>query len=454
LHLDRIAAHLSSRSKSVLGPALSCAALLLTACGSNYRPVVSAINPVGPAGQPQKYAVVISTTGASTAGLSTIVDYSGDSILVTTNIGDNPYYLALDPSGTNAYTLNGDGTINSFGVNSSLIQSQVDQSTLPANSNATTVVSQGTYLYITQPGQNELAALATGVPPTLKEELPTGANTVYTVAASGAPRVYALLQNGTSVGSADAIETTTQSISSTLPVGVNPVYGVMTASGQRAFVMNKGSNTVTVINAQQNALDSFSAFPNGTIPVGTAPVWADFAPTLNEMVVANQGNGTTPGSVSIVSIPLCTASSLPTNPNCDASNPVDAAGFGSIVATIPVGVNPIQVAVLQDGSQAFVANAGNPSLGIAGSISVINLSTDTVVATIPCTPSNAEDGQQDTTVHGNPSFIAVTTGSPTGKAYVVSSQSHDLTIIRTDTDAVSTHVGLNSTGVQVRVSAP
>ena len=42
----------------------------LIGCGNTYRPVVTAINPVGPASQPTKYAVAISSTGATTPGLA------------------------------------------------------------------------------------------------------------------------------------------------------------------------------------------------------------------------------------------------------------------------------------------------------------------------------------------------------------------------------------------------
>ncbi len=31
------------------------------------------------------------------------------------------------------------------------------------------------------------------------------------------------------------------------------------------------------------------------------------------------------------------------------NNPVDAVGFGTLVAHIPVGIDPVMVAVLQDG---------------------------------------------------------------------------------------------------------
>ena len=274
---------------------------------------------------------------------------------------------------------------------------------------------------------------------------------MYTVGVSSAPRVYAIAQGNTAggPGTASAIETTSNTISATIPVGVLPVYGVMTADARRAFIINKGDGTVSVINAQANAPDSFMLSPTGTIPVGTAPVWADFAPTLAEMLVVNEGSGTNNGTVSVINIPLCSSTTVTSNPNCDVNDPVDAVGFGQTLATIPVGINPVMIAVLQDGTQAYVANAGNASN--PGSVSVINLLTDTVVATLPAGTSTNE---ADSLVHGHPSFIAATTGDPTGKVYVTAPDSTDLTIIRTDIDTVETHLPLQGYGVEVRVSAP
>jgi YVTN family beta-propeller protein len=451
LHSDR-KSFSSLRASSLSGlavAAVSVASLALAACGNTYRPVVSAINPVGPAGQPTKYAEVISTTGPSTPGLSTLVDFSGDTIVNTTLIGVDPRYLILDTNGFEAYTLNGDGTLNSFSVSSFLLANQVVRSTLLTNSNPVSIYPQGSSIYVAEAGRNAIAQLQ-GLPPAIHQELPTGAGTVYTVGANGSPRAYSIVQ-GTpgSVGTVSAIETGSNTISASIPVGVTPVYGVMTADSRRAFILNKGSNNLSVINAQSNAPDTFttSSGVTNTIPVGVAPVWADFAPTLSELLVANAGNGTTAGSVTIVSIPLCNAGTVVTNPNCDPANPIDAVGFGQIVANIPVGINPVMIAVLQDGTQAYVANAGNGSN--PGSISVINLVTNTVIATLPAGTST---NQLDLLVHGHPSFIAATTGTPTGKVYVTSTDSTDLTIIRTDTDTVAYHLPLQGKGVAVRVS--
>jgi DNA-binding beta-propeller fold protein YncE len=463
-------------SRTVLAAvAVSGATLALAACGNTYRPVVSSINPVGPAGQPTKYAVAISTTGASTPGLVTLVDFSGDTVLNTTLIGINPLYLQLANTGFEGYTLNGDGTLTSFSVSSSLLASQVLQSTFFANADPVAIYSQGTYLYIAEANRNAVAELS-GLPPAIQQELPTGAGTIYTVGASSSPRAYALVTNGSANGSAVPIETANNTTDAAIPVGVNPTYGVMTPDSRRAFILNKGSNNVSVINSQTNALDTFNL--NGTvqstIPVGTAPVWADFAPTLSELLVLNQGNATSPcsdgvtlgcGSVTIVSIPLCSATTVTTNPNCDPANPVDAAGFGTVIATVPVGVNPIMIGVLQDGSQAFIANAGsaataaNPAsctLPAAGrvpncSVTVINLTSNTVVATVPFIASSNEG---DSYGHGHPNYLGVTTGTPTGKAYVTAGDSTDITIIRSDNDLIQTHLSLQGNGVSVRMSAP
>jgi len=556
LHSDSTPVARPSSRRKLTSLAVACAALLVAllaaGCGNTYRPVVVAIAPVGPAGQPTKYAVAISSAGPTANGLVTIVDFSGDTILDTTLIGLNPYYFILANS-SEGETLNSDGTLTSFDISTSLIESQVLQSTLFPNSSAVSMTQAGSSLYIAEAGRDAVAQ-ATGLPPGIIQEFPTTLPPIYTIGISGAPRVFSLVPAATpaSNGSSVTIDTTSNTVTNTIPVGINPTYGVMTSDTRRAFILNQGSNNVTVINAQANALDTF--YSNGcnpatttpctvtsTIPAGVAPVWADFAPTLDELVIANQGppqfainsysiagnvatfqtsaqgltagqkltlfnfpsssffnnqtvtvaatglsptsfqipflhanvastteaaNGVGNGSITIVSIPLCSQTTVTTNPNCDPSNPIDAVGFGTVVATIPVGPHPVMVGVLQDGSEAFVANAGVPcsptptsctasigQAGTPGSVSVINLSTDTVVATVPGIGQSASI-ETDAYVHGHPTYIGVTTGSPTGKAYVVSSDSTDLTIIRSDINAIQTHLSLQGYGVSLRMTSP
>ena len=467
--------HRASVSAAALVMAGSLISLGTLGCGNTYRPVVAAINPVGPAGQPTKYAIAISNPTPTGPGLVTFVDFSGDSILNTTTIGNAPYYLALDvapattattttSSSNTGYTLNGDGTINSFQLSPSLLLSNdvLSSSLLPSTPLPNSIFIPGTNIYITEPGRSLVAQLSTAsftttggaAGPALRQELPVTANPIYTVGVYAAPRVYSISQgNGVAVGQVAAIEnlsTGLPTISNTINVGVNPVYGVMTADTRRAFIMNRGSNTVSVINSQTNALDVTTP----AIPVGTAPVWGDLISARNEVAVLNAGDGVSPGSVTIINTPLCSSVALPSNPACDPANPVDAANFGQVLATIPVGVSPVVVSVLSDGSRAYVANSGDtvacpeavtnfaaaikPSNG-CGTVSVINLQTNAVEATIP--------------VAGHPNFLAGTAGTPTGKVYITSQETSLMTVLRTDLNQVQTYIDLQGRGVQVRVTS-
>jgi len=431
--------------------AVATSVVALAGCGNTYRPVLATIGVVGPAGQPTKYAVAISSPGPNSNGLMTLVDFSGDTVLVTTPMGVNPYYLAVDTSGNYGYTLNSDKTVSSFNINTSLIASQVTQSTLPTGTNPVSLFSTASATYISDQGVSATDQMI-GNPPALQQQLPVPANytPVYVVGGKNSTRLYSLAPSTNGApGVVQAIDTSAgNSISNTITVGHTPTYGVMTVDDRRAFVMNQGDNTVSVINTQTNALDTKIS----TIPVGTQPLWADTVPGLDELVVLNRGTGTTPGSLSIISIPLCSSAALPTNPNCDPTNPVDAATFGQVVATVPVGINPIMVSVLGDYTRAYVANAGDPALACASdgvavpgkfttcTISVVNLTSNTVTATIP--------------ISGHPAWIATASSQPTGKVYVVCKDSQVMTVIKTDSDRVWTTIPLQGFGVSVRMNTP
>ena len=467
-------------SRVVLAATVFASVVSITGCGNNYRPVVSAINPVGPAAQPQKFAVAISSTGTQanpTPGLVTFVDFAGDTVLITANVGVDPYYLILNSGGTTGYTLNSDHTLTTFDVDTALLTSNINQTTLLPNASPVSIFPEGANTYVTdpglnpgQPGQGNISQFtsASGISLSLQQQLqiPSTFTPIYTVGVTNAPRSYAITQRvGGGPGQVYTIETASNTFDPTpIAVGASPVYGVMTADAKRAFILNQGDGTVSVINAQTNQPDA----PNATIhdSNAVAPIWADFAPARNVMVVANAGDGVTPGSVSIVSIPLCSATTQPNNPNCDPINPVDAVGFGTVLANVPVGVHPVMVGVLQDtrNSRAYVVNGGDASLPCSAdgsatpgqttacTVSVVNLDTYTVVATIPLPISKITAGALNKNGHGN--YLAVTNGTPTGKVYVTSPDVNYMSVIRTDIDTIDTTVPLQGLGVSVRITAP
>jgi hypothetical protein len=251
-----------------------------------------------------------------------------------------------------------------------------------------------------------------------------------------------------------AIESTNLAPDPPVLIGQNPVYGVMTSDLKRAYIVNKGSSTVSVINVVNNALDTGlpPATPGGQpgtigLPAGSNPIWADYSLSAAELVVLNKGDGTNPGSLSLISIPLCNINAQSTNPNCNSANPTDATGFGTILKTIPVGVNPTMVSMMLDGSWAYVVNSGTAGSGDGASLSMVNLS-NYQVTTIPADGTSSVP----TSIWGHPNTVSATTGTPTGKVYITSPDSKYLTVVRTDNNTIQTHVPLQGYGIRVMVN--
>jgi hypothetical protein len=416
------------------------------------------------------------TVAPTEQGLVTFVDFSGDTVVSTPSIMTNPSYFAQNNSGNQGYVINATGSLDTFALTnpSALLTSDITQTTLSSNSNPVTISivtpSNGaSAVFVPESSGSKIAILSGNGSPALLQELAVAANPVYVVGADQTPRVYALSQGtgGNGVVSAiEAVSATSLSVSATIPVGVKPVYGVMTSDDRRAFILNQGSGTVSVVNVLNNALDSTTptiTLPNVVYTGGTSapnPIWADLAPITSELVVLNQGDGTHPGSLSIISIPLCSVNTQVTNPNCNLANPVDATGFGQIIASPNVGINPQMVSVLKDGTRAYVVNqrdsTGTCNAG-EGSVTVVSLVSGLVSSTIcgvstlaGTTGANAIPGA----VYGHPNTVAATTGTPTGKVYVTAPDSQYMTIIYTDTDTVQTHIPLQGLGLRVLVTQP
>jgi len=84
---------------------------------------------------------------------------------------------------------------------------------------------------------------------------------------------------------------------------------------------------------------------------------------------------------------------------------IDSA-INAVVATVPVAVNPIGVAVSPDGSRIYVANE------VSGTISVINATTNTVIATVgvgtfPIGVAVAPDGARAYVANAGSTFISI-----------------------------------------------
>ncbi len=446
-------------------------AALTTGCGNKYRPVINPVSPTAPAPAATSYAIVLSQpnqiAGSATdpcpavpytsPGVAAVIDFSGDSLLAQASIGTGPITSAIDSTGSTAYALNCDGTITTIPIISTLQNNSLSTTTLfPATAGRASIQSnilvRSAGPYVINQVRGTVGALTTATTGSIAlfQEVAVAPAPVTlagspgftgTSATSSSQRVFAISQGNTTsaaglaakwgdcdtpsavttTGEADAIETTTNSVSSHLPLGVCPVFGVTSLDGLRTFVLNRGSGTVSVINTQTNTLDTALnasgtiALPAATGATSAGPVYAAFFAQSQILVTANYDSNT----VSFISAPLDVYGN-------------DATGFGQVLATVPVGVHPTAITILGDGSRAYVANQGD------GTVSVISMTSFTVEKTIA--------------VGNHPRVISSTYNNPTGKVYVTAPDSNILTIIRTDTDIISALITLQGLGVDVHAT--
>ncbi|MGA7339036.1 MAG: hypothetical protein WBE72_24930 [Terracidiphilus sp.] len=486
------------------GAALVVSALI-AGCGDNYRPVVTPITTTGPAAQPTSYAVVVSNTGASTPGVATIIDYSGDTVLAVAPIGIGPSAFTIDQVIENGYTINSDGTLTNFPISPDLQAKLVLQSTLPFTAQPVNLLAPSTGLWAADLNGNVVDEFANS-PQTNIRAIPLGSPSspaVMPVSVFGPPspssgqRDYVLSQNvpdsapmtcslsPTTVaanGVATGIEISSNSADA--PINLDPfastgslnarcpVYAVLSPDQKRFFVLNRGSDTISVINSQDDTLDQCVPFtnqngqlvnchpilplsltavnaltaacanagpppcnvpvapPNGTAGMSATagPVYAEYNAATQQIVVANYDGG----SISVIDVSLD-----------EYGN--DSPTFGTTY-TIPVGntatPNPASVTVLYDGSKAYTANQSDEAPGADnGTVTVVDLSTHTVEKTL--------------TVIGHPRTVVSTQNSSYSKIYVASPDTPYLTVIEstpTVTDQIDTTILVEGNVLDVRTT--
>jgi DNA-binding beta-propeller fold protein YncE len=432
---------------------------LIAGCGDNFRPVITPITPSGPAPQPTSYAVVVSQPSLNT-GIATIIDYSGDSVMAQAPIGPGPGVFTLDQGGFTGYTLNSDGTITNFPISTSLQQKQITYTTVPSTARIVNLMAPSAGLWATDLS-NDSVDLFQNSPETFKLSIPVQPTPVF-VAGSGKltgqreyvvsdgfsdPTGMACNVSPTSVpghGWATPVEISSDATDTPIPVGNCPVFGVQSPDLKRLFILNRGSDTISVINTQNNTLDQCTPFtnqsgqtvtchptlplslaavsatgitpPNGVagMPAVAGPVYAEYNAATQQIIVSNYDGNT----VNVIDVSLDIYGN-------------DSATFGTTY-TIPVGKNPASVTALQDGSRAYTANQSD------GTVSVVNLVSHTL--------------EKNLTVVGHPRTVVSTQNSLFGKVYVASPDSPYLTILQTTSDLVDTTVLIEGNVVDVRAT--
>jgi YVTN family beta-propeller protein len=448
-------------------------AVLVAGCGNNYRPTVTPVASTGPAAQVTSYVVAVSSPSATAPGVATIIDYSGDSVLAIAPVGVGPLAFTIDEIGGTGYTFNSDHTITNFPISTTLQQKNETVTTLSTTALPVNLYAMASGLWISDL-DGDTADIFTGSPQTFKLSIPVAPATTP-VFIAGAPtaagqRQYVINQNlGASPtgvecnqavtsttepvgpqGTATPIETSSLTADVSIPVGHCPVFAVQSPDQRRLFVLNRGDDTITVIDSQTNALDNGCPPPTGCVnqnnqqyfshpslplsstaasvlgavpppngasanlPLVAGPVYAEYNLATSQLVVADYDGGT----ISVIDVSLDQYGN-------------DSPTFGTTY-TIPVGTNPASVTVLFDGSRAYTANQTD------GTVTIVNLSSHSVEKTL--------------TVVGHPRTVVSTQNSLYGKVYVASPDSNSITIIQTQTDLVDTTVLVQGNVLDVRAT--
>jgi len=443
--------------------AVCAAAALVAGCGTTYRPVITPVATTGPAAQPSSYAIVVSSPAVTSPGIVTVIDYSGDTILAQAPIGPGPTSFTIDEFGANGYTVNSDGTLSNFPVSTSLQAKNVTYTTLETSFQPLNFFSPSAGLYATDLSSNSIDVF-NGFPASYKLSIPVAPTPVILTGSQQiSERDYSISQGNSqggnvasgvtcnlsprtaTAGEVDSVELATFTVSAKNPAGRCPVYGLVSPDTKRVFVLNRGDDTITVINGQTNSLNSCTPFtsqtgetvichpvlplslsavtatgvtpPNGTAGMGAVagPVFAEYNSVTSQLVVANYDGNT----VSVIDVSLDQFGN-------------DSATFGTTF-TIPVGKNPASVTALADGSRAYTADQTDQT------VSIVNLTSHTFEKALPV-------------AGGHPRTVVSTQNSLYGKVYAASPDSPFVTIIRTDLDLVDTTVLVEGNVVDVRVT--
>jgi YVTN family beta-propeller protein len=393
--------------KTVFLALIAFALLAEVGCGDQYRPVANPI--ITPGGQPQHtHFAWVANSNPNGDGSITEIDVSGDTNLSVTSMGVGTSAEAFPFNSLSLFVANaGDDTVMQF---------------LPTLSGAVTTISL-------LPGSHPIALTST-------------TNTVMYVLNSGPT---SLCQNN---GSISIINTTTLSVSSTTCVGPNPIAMVQAANNGYIYVINQGDGSVSVFN------------PAGPNVKATIQAKSDFNPNglgLNPTAIAinaqgwifivTQGDQVGPGELDLVAAGfsnIAARATLGVMPNYAFVDPnrnrlyvtnggdntvsvFDASAINQngtppipLLATAPVGTNPVGVTALLDGTNFYVANAGSDN------VSVLSQNSYSILSTVAL-PTGA-----------NPVWIA---SDPTSqKVYVADPGTSETSIIQTSNNTISQNI--------------
>jgi YVTN family beta-propeller protein len=272
----------------------------------------------------------------------------GYSVTATIEVGNTPGGVAVDPTTHTAYVTNiNDDTVSVIDEATNTVTATIAVGAGPL---AVAVDPTTHTAYVTNGGTGTVSVID-GATNTVTATFAVGSGPGAVAVDSAAHTVY--VANG-GAGTVSVIDETTNTVTASIPVGSDPGAVAVDSAAHTVYVANGGAGTVSVI-------DETTGVVTATIPVdsGSDAVAVDAA--AGTVYVANYS-----GTVSVI----------------------DAAT--SAVTAVPVGSDPLGVAVDSSTHTAYATN------GNASSVSVISVVLPTPVTTVTSSSNPSTFGQNVT----------------------------------------------------------
>jgi YVTN family beta-propeller protein len=347
-------------SQSVVGRIwrLLVLTLICTSCGDTFRPVATPISPPPPDPSSFHYVLVINDNGPSNPGSSTRIDVSGDTNAGVAKLGLGPVHAALIPNAARIYVANSlENTVSSYLPTdvTSVITVSLPASAIPAFVHTT----QNDTVYVANSGNSTVSAISTSSN-VITSTIPVGSNPVALAETPNGKKLYVANQGGNSVTSVNVVDKT---VNATLSTGTSPVWAVARSDSARVYVLNQGSGTVSSIDTSSETLSNVS--------VGAGGNFILYDKGRNRLYVTNP----TAHTLSILDATADPPALLATIDLTTGTNPA-----------CPVACSPVSVAVVPDGSRAYVVSYVPGSDPLNSQVTVIDTQSYSVRKVIPLSP--------------------------------------------------------------------
>jgi len=377
--------------------------LICLSCGETYRPVATPIIPSLPNPGFSHFALIISGNGSDHPGASTSINVSGDTAESQSTVGLMPVRAAVVLNGTRVYVANShDDTVSSFSPTS---PTPVTTISLPAGSAPSFVATaENASVYVANSGNNTVSAItmANNVLEQPVYGISVGIDPVWLAETPNLQKLYVANRgNGAGGGSVTSINPVDRSVNPPISnaTWVSPVSVAARSDGNRAYVLDQGSGMVS-------AIDTASDTVVNSVSVGVGANFMLYDSTRNRLYVSN------PVANTVTYLQAST---------------------DALSATVLTIANPISVAVLPDGTRAYVSSAAVSTSGtvtyVTSRITVINASSGTVTTTIPLT-SVAQ------VCASNPSELSMAAAADSSRVYVGNCDAGNVAIIQTLSDTM------------------